>query len=461
MSFFTRPKITDWDPEDEQMWAEKGHRIAERNLWISIYCLALSFGVFMLFSVTTVNLDKAGFDFSQTQLFTLAALPAITGALLRIPYSVVVPVFGGRLWTIISIASLLIPTVSLGFVVQDTSTPYSVFVVIALLCGFGGGNFASSMANISMFFPKSKQGGALGLEGGIGNAGVGIMQLVSPLVLTVSLFGWLGVQGTLVDGQMIYVANIPWVWVLPLILSIILAWVGMDTLDSAKSSIGSQLHVLKSIHLWLLGYLNMASFGSFLGFCAAFAMLSKDQFPNDYNLYIAFVGPILAAFLRPMGGIVADRVGGMWISVACFVAMIVLSLLVFDTLPGPHEQGDSFDLFFVIFVLLFALAGFSAGSTYQMLAVVFRDISTEAAKKAGMDDKQAAHKAIVDTAAASGFISVLGAVGGYFIPQSFGWSLSLTGDSMNAMYIFIAMYVISIFLLIFVYGKRGKKHAAS
>lgn len=457
MSVFFRPKITDWDPDNEQMWAEKGHRIAERNLWISIYCLALSFGIFMLFSVTTVNLDKAGFNFSQTQLFTLAALPAITGALLRIPYSVVVPIFGGRLWTIISVASLLIPTVSLGFAVQDTSTPYSVFVVIALLCGFGGGNFASSMANISMFFPKSKQGGALGLEGGIGNAGVGIMQLVAPIVLTVSLFGWLGVQGTMVDGKMYYLANIPWVWVAPLVLGIILAWLGMDTLDSAKSSIGSQLHVLKSIHLWLLGYLNMASFGSFLGFCAAFAMLSKDQFPHDYNLYVVFVGPILAAFVRPMGGIVADKIGGMWISVGCFVAMIALSLLVFDTLPDAQGHGGSFDTFFIIFVLLFVLSGFSAGSTYQMLAVVFRDISTKAAKKAGMDDKAAAHKAIVDTAAASGFISVLGAVGGYLIPQSFGWSLAWTGNSMNAMYAFIAMYVLSILLLVFVYGNRVKK----
>ena len=163
--------ITDWRPEDPAFWQQRGQRIASRNLWISVPCLLLAFCVWMLFSAVAVNLPKVGFNFTTDQLFMLTALPSVSGALLRVPYSFMVPIFGGRRWTAFSTGILIIPCVWLGFAVQDTSTPYSVFIIISLLCGFAGANFASSMANISFFFPKQKQGGALGLNGGLGNMG--------------------------------------------------------------------------------------------------------------------------------------------------------------------------------------------------------------------------------------------------------------------------------------------------
>ena len=172
--------ITDWRPEDPAFWQQRGQRIASRNLWISVPCLLLAFCVWMLFSAVAVNLPKVGFNFTTDQLFMLTALPSVSGALLRVPYSFMVPIFGGRRWTAFSTGILIIPCVWLGFAVQDTSTPYSVFIIISLLCGFAGANFASSMANISFFFPKQKQGGALGLNGGLGNMGVSVMQLVAP-----------------------------------------------------------------------------------------------------------------------------------------------------------------------------------------------------------------------------------------------------------------------------------------
>ncbi|MBE0131857.1 MFS transporter, partial [Citrobacter amalonaticus] len=168
--------ITEWRPEDPAFWAQRGHRIASRNLWISVPCLLLAFCVWMLFSAVAVNLPKVGFNFTTEQLFMLTALPSVSGALLRVPYSFMVPVFGGRRWTAFSTGILIIPCVWLGFAVQDTSTPFSTFILISLLCGFAGANFASSMANISFFFPKQKQGGALGLNGGLGNMGVSVMQ---------------------------------------------------------------------------------------------------------------------------------------------------------------------------------------------------------------------------------------------------------------------------------------------
>jgi hypothetical protein len=180
--------ISDWRPEDPEFWQQRGHRVASRNLWISVPCLLLAFCVWMLFSAVAVNLNKVGFQFTTDQLFMLTALPALSGALLRVPYAFMVPLFGGRRWTAFSTGIMIVPCVWLGFAVQDTSTPFSVFVIISLLCGFAGANFASSMANISFFFPKQKQGGALGINGGLGNMGVSVMQLVAPLVVSLSIF---------------------------------------------------------------------------------------------------------------------------------------------------------------------------------------------------------------------------------------------------------------------------------
>ncbi len=268
--------ITDWRPEDPAFWQQRGQRIASRNLWISVPCLLLAFCVWMLFSAVAVNLPKVGFNFTTDQLFMLTALPSVSGALLRVPYSFMVPIFGGRRWTAFSTGILIIPCVWLGFAVQDTSTPYSVFIIISLLCGFAGANFASSMANISFFFPKQKQGGALGLNGGLGNMGVSVMQLVAPLVVSLSIFAVFGSRGVKQpDGTELYLANASRIWVPFLAIFTIAAWFGMNDLATSKASIKEQLPVLKRGHLWIMSLLYLATFGSFIGFSAGFAMLSK------------------------------------------------------------------------------------------------------------------------------------------------------------------------------------------
>ncbi|HSQ04266.1 MAG TPA: MFS transporter, partial [Burkholderiales bacterium] len=150
--------LTLWTPEDKAFWEREGKAVANLNLSISIPALLLSFAVWMVWSVVVVNLPNVGFKFTTNQLFWLTALPALCGATLRIFYSFMVPIFGGRRWTAISTASLLLPALGMGFAVQDPTTSYPTFVALALLCGFGGGNFASSMANISFFFPKERKG---------------------------------------------------------------------------------------------------------------------------------------------------------------------------------------------------------------------------------------------------------------------------------------------------------------
>ena len=181
--------LTTWNPEDKEFWEKEGKAIANRNLWISIPALLLAFSVWMVWSMVVVKLPLIGFKFDTNQLFWLAAVPALSGATLRIFYSFMVPIFGGRRWTAISTASLLIPAIGIGFAVREQTTSYTIMLILALLCGFGGGNFSSSMANISFFFPKAQKGTALGLNAGLGNLGVSVMQFLVPLAITAGVLG--------------------------------------------------------------------------------------------------------------------------------------------------------------------------------------------------------------------------------------------------------------------------------
>ncbi|EFU9508662.1 nitrate transporter NarK [Escherichia coli] len=426
--------ITDWRPEDPAFWQQRGQRIASRNLWISVPCLLLAFCVWMLFSAVAVNLPKVGFNFTTDQLFMLTALPSVSGALLRVPYSFMVPIFGGRRWTAFSTGILIIPCVWLGFAVQDTSTPYSVFIIISLLCGFAGANFASSMANISFFFPKQKQGGALGLNGGLGNMGVSVMQLVAPLVVSLSIFAVFGSQGVKQpDGTELYLANASWVWVPFLAIFTIAAWFGMNDLATSKASIKEQLPVLKRGHLWIMSLLYLATFGSFIGFSAGFAMLSKTQFPDVQILQYAFFGPFIGALARSAGGALSDRLGGTRVTLVNFILMAIFSGLLFLT------------------------AGLGSGSTFQMISVIFRKLTMDRVKAEGGSDERAMREAATDTAAALGFISAIGAIGGFFIPKAFGSSLALTGSPVGAMKVFLIFYIACVVITWAVYGRHSKK----
>ena len=184
--------LQDWRPDEPAFWRNTGRAIARRNLWLSIPALLLSFSIWQVWSVVVAKLPLVGFKFSNDELFWLAALPGLTGATLRIFYSFVVPIFGGRLWTTLATWSLIIPAIGIGYAVQNPETPYSIMLILALLCGFGGGNFASSMSNISFFFPKSEKGNALALNAGLGNLGVSVVQFVVPLAITAGIFGWIG-----------------------------------------------------------------------------------------------------------------------------------------------------------------------------------------------------------------------------------------------------------------------------
>ena len=446
--------ITEWHPEEQSFWENGGRKIANKNLTISIICLLLSFCVWMLFSTVAISLNKIGFHFTTSELFMLTALPAASGAIMRVPFSFVVPIFGGRLWTTLCTAFLAIPALWLGIAVNDPTTPYSTFVLISLLCGVAGGNFASSMANISFFYPKKQQGTSLGLNGGLGNLGVSVMQLFAPLVITIGIFGESG--STLLDGSTIYVLNAAFMWVPLVLIAAVLAWFGMNDLTVAKSSLKEQLPILKRPHMWILSTQYFWTFGSFIGFCAGFAVLTKTQFPKVDIIEYAFLGPLIGSLMRPIGGVLADKYTGIRVTALNFVAMFAFCGVVLMALPSGTSEGD-FPLFFTAFMLLFATAGLGSGSAYQMIAVTFRKISVERALAMKHNPEQAEDEAIKSTAAALGFISAIGAAGGFFVPKSFGTAIALTGSPVAALALFMAFYVVCILIAVGIYGRREAK----
>ena len=450
------PVIHDWRPEDPHFWGSIGKQIATRNLWISIPALLLAFAVWMVWSAVTVRLNSIGFTFSNDQLFWLAALPGLSGATLRIFYSFMVPIFGGRRWTALSTASLLLPAMWMGFAVQDTNTTYSVFVIIALLCGFGGGNFASSMANISFFYPKSQQGTALGLNAGLGNLGVSVMQFSVPLVIGVGLFGAVGGQAQeLGEGSQLWLQNAGFIWV-PFILAVaVAAWFGMNDLSSAKASFSEQAVIFKRKHNWLMCWLYLATFGSFIGFAAGFPMLIKTQFPGVDPLKFAFLGPLVGALVRPLGGWLADKLGGARVTLWNFVLMIAAVFGVLAFIPVAGTEGNFYG-FLAMFMLLFVTTGIGNGSTFRMIPVIFRTLHERSSiGKTAAIKEQAIKNAGKEAAAVLGFSSAVAAYGAFFIPKSFGTSMALTGGPQMALYVFIGYYVSCILVTWWWYSRKG------
>lgn len=450
--------INTWEPETSGFWHQTGKSIANRNLWISIPALLLAFAVWMVWSVVVVNLPSIGFKYSTNQLFWLTALPGLSGATLRIFYSFMVPIFGGRRWTTISTASLLIPAIGIGFAVQDINTSYPTMLVLALLCGFGGGNFASSMANISFFYPKAQKGFALGMNAGLGNLGVSAVQFVVPLVITVGVFGAIGgeSQTWMKAGvaKQLWLQNAGFIWVPFIAATVVISWFGMNDLATAKASFSEQAVIFKRKHNWLMCWLYTGTFGSFIGYSAAFPLLIKTAFPDVNPLQYAFLGPLVGALARVLGGIVADKLGGARVTLWTFFLMIGAVFGVIHFMP-QGGAGGNFWGFFSMFMVLFACTGVGNASTFRMIPVIFLTARQRDAEGKGAAAQQ---QAIIDAnkegAAVLGFTSAVAAYGAFFIPKSYGTSIALTGSPVAALWCFIGFYVSCIAITWWCYARK-------
>ena len=446
--------LAEWKPEDPAFWESKGRAIARRNLWISIPALLLAFVIWMVWSVVVAKLPAVGFKFTNDQLFWLAAMPGLSGATLRIFYSFMPPIFGGRLWTSVSTWSLIVPAVGIGLAVQSPDTPYIIFLSLALLCGLGGGNFASSMANISFFFPKAEKGNALALNAGLGNLGVSVGQFVIPLVITTSVFGWFGgdPQVAANGATKLWLQNAGFIWVPFIVVSAFAAWFGMHDIEDMRASFADQAAIFKRKHNWLMCWLYTGTFGSFIGYSAGFPLLAKIEFPHVDSLKFIFLGPLVGALSRSATGWLSDRYGGGRVTLWTFVLMIfgVAGVLYF---LGIKDQPQAFWGFFAMFMILFFATGVGNASTFQMIPAIMR---LEIPRlEPGLSPPLRQKQAEMESAAIIGFTSAVAAYGAFFIPKAYGTSIAFTGGPSVALWGFMAFYVTCVAITWFFYTRRG------
>ncbi len=519
--------IKEWKVEDEHFWNSTGKKIANRNLWISIPSLLCGFAVWLMWGIITVQMLNLGFPFEQSELFTLAAIAGLTGATLRIPSTFFIRIAGGRNTIFFTTALLMIPAFGTGFALMDKDTPLWVFQLLALLSGFGGGNFASSMSNISFFFPKRVQGTSLGLNAGLGNFGVTTMQILIPLAMTFGLFGVLGgesselinTSGTLIGkipaGSETWIQNSGFIWLIFLIPLAFAGWFGMNniatesvtpnpgnpisaftkisgllfigfvtaaaglylllpppigigllskwvvlpiiiaatvllmrylTRGELQQNLKRQYKIFNNKHTWAMTIIYTMTFGSFIGFSAAFPLAIKVIFgfthvtgpdgiithdianPNGPSaLTYAWMGPFIGALIRPVGGWISDKVGGAKVTQIVSIVMIASALGVAYFMAAAYQSATPeqyFLPFFILFIVLFTATGVGNGSTFRTIAMVFNE------EQAGP---------------VLGWTSAVAAYGAFIIPKVLGEEIKATTPE-YALYGFAIFYFVCLAL---------------
>jgi len=446
--------ISEWNPEDAKFWEAKGKFIARRNLIWSILAEHLGFSIWLIWSIVATKLPQAGFRYTTEQLFQLVALPGLVGSLMRFPYTFAVPRFGGRNWTIVSAALLFIPAIALAYFVTRPDTPFRLMLIVTATAGLGGGNFASSMANISFFYPNRMKGWALGLNAAGGNIGVSGVQLLTPILIG---SGWVSLYMASPQGSAgLYLQNAGLMW-LPLIaLAVFGAYRYMNNLTCARSTLKDQLIIVKRKHTWVMSWLYIGTFGSFIGYSAAFPLLLKTQFPA-ITVSIAFLGPLVGSVARPLGGMLADKVGGARVTLWNFVVMGAATIGVMH-----YVEIKNFTGFLGMFLILFVTTGIGNGSTFRMIPSIFRAEKLREAKGLGDAARALALKAAgIESAAVLGFTSAIGACGGYLIPRGFGASIAATGGPNLALEVFLTFYVACVALTWRYYLRNRQRGARS
>jgi NNP family nitrate/nitrite transporter-like MFS transporter len=427
--------IDDWRPEDPQFWEQTGKKVARRNLFFSVFSEHIGFSIWSLWSVMVLFLPEPVFGIDPAGKFLLTTLPTALGAFVRLPYTFAVAKFGGRNWTIISAALLLVPTIATAIVLEP-GVSFTTLLVVSCLAGVGGGNFASSMTNINAFYPQHLKGWALGLNAGGGNLGVPVIQLIGLLVLAT-----VGVE----HPRIILYVYVPFI-----VIAAVGAALLMDNLTTARNQPRAMREATREVHTWIMSFLYIGTFGSFIGFGFAFGQVLQNQFTEDFATPLAaaqltWLGPLLGSLIRPLGGSLADRFGGARITFYNFIAMALGAAVVLTA-----SQVESLPLFLVGFVLLFVLSGIGNGSTYKMIPAIFRTKAQQAVA-GGADTVAADRKALQMSGALIGIAGAIGAFGGVLVNLAFRQSFLTTGSGDGAYIAFIAFYAVCVVVTWVVY----------
>ncbi len=418
--------IDDWEPENAAFWAGGGQAIARKNLAFSIVAEHLGFCIWVLWTIIVLNLADIGITLSISELFWLTAVPNLIGSALRVPYTFAIPRFGGRLWTSISAALLLIPISLLAIVLpsawlhqQGHSAQFWILFACAATAGLGGGNFSSSMANISFFYPERKKGFALGLNAAGGNLGVAVTQLLVPLVIII------GVPAAAVTLPIhpVHLAYAGLVWMPFVVATALGAYLYMDSLTQARTDTQAYKHALRNPQTWIMSVLYIGTFGSFIGYSFALPLVIKNTFPEflAHHVFIAtylaglgFMGALLGSLARPLGGWTADRFGGARVTLASFVGMGAFTVTAIAAV-----NSHSFTWFFASFMVIFILAGLGNGSAYRMIPAIFATLAKRHAAERGTDERETRLSYKRQTAAVIGIAGAIGAFGGFLIQVAF------------------------------------------
>ncbi|HEU5427671.1 MAG TPA: nitrate/nitrite transporter [Actinocrinis sp.] len=429
--------ITDWHPEDVAFWEREGARTARRNLILSIFAEHLGFSVWSLWSVFVLFLGPA-YHVDAAGKFFLTTVPTVIGSVLRLPYTFAVARFGGRNWTVFSATLLLLPCI-LTAVMLKPGISYSTLMILAAVAGVGGGNFASSMANINAFYPERLKGAALGLNAGGGNVGVAAVQLIGLAVLSGAGIG---------HPRVVLAVYIPLV-----VIAAVLASLFMNNLTQLRNDKRAMRDATKDPHTWIMSLLYIGTFGSFIGFSFAFGQVLQVQFKwtPKQAAEIVWLGPLLGSLIRPIGGALADRIGGAKVTFWNFVAMGASAALVLIA-----SQQKSLGLFITGFILLFGCSGLGNGSAYKMIPAIFR-AKANAAIEGGADAAAAQRESRRMSGALIGIAGAIGAFGGALVNFVFRESF-LTYKSGNAAYIaFLAFYGLCFVVTWIVYLRPGTR----
>ncbi|WP_405644802.1 nitrate/nitrite transporter [Streptomyces sp. NBC_00019] len=421
--------IEHWDPEDETFWNETGEKVARRNLLFSVLSEHIGFSIWTVWSVLVLFMGPE-YGLTPADKFFLVSMATLVGSLVRVPYTFAVALFGGRNWTIVSASMLLIPTVA-AFIVMEPGTSYNTFLVCAMLAGVGGGNFASSMTNINAFFPLRKKGWALGLNAGGGNIGVPVAQLAGLAVI--------GASG---GPRVLLGIYIPFI-----VIATVLCAVYMDNLSTMKNDTGAAKDAVKEGHTWIMSFLYIGTFGSFIGYSFAFGLVLQTQFGRTplQAAYVTFIGPLLGSLIRPVGGWLADKYGGAKITLWNYVAMAAATAVIIVA-----SMQKSLPLFTTAFIALFVLTGLGNGSTYKMIPGIFH---AKALAK-GLQGEEAAAYGRRLSGASMGLIGAVGALGGLGINLAFRQSFLSNGSGTGAFVVFLAFYAACFVVTWAVYLRR-------
>jgi MFS transporter, NNP family, nitrate/nitrite transporter len=441
VTILTRDRnIEHWDAEDVVAWEAGNNKIAKRNLIFSIFAEHIGFSVWTIWAVMVLFMPEPVYHIDAAGKFYLGAVPILVGSLLRIPYTIGPARFGGRNFTIFSALALLIPCLLTMYFMMHPGSSYTTFLIVAAFAGFGGGNFASSMTNINAFYPQRLKGWALGLNAGGGNIGVPVMQIVGLLVIA-----------SVGNRRPEIVCAI---YLVLIAIASVCAAIYMDNIRNQKSNFGAMVEAMKFKESWVMSFLYIGTFGSFIGFSFAFGQVLQINFlaggdtaaqASLHAAQIAFIGPLLGSIVRPFGGKLSDRIGGGRVTMYTFIAMIfaagiLVTAGVMDDGMAGAATGGQMIAYVTGFILLFILSGIGNGSTYKMIPSIFE------AKAQGKDDWSREEKALWSrsmSGALIGFAGAIGALGGVFINVVLRASyVGEAKSATNAFWVFMAFYVI-------------------